>query len=501
MIYPLLMVFIPVLGFMVNSLFNKENPEKGAQWSSFSVGIGLICSIIGLSLIPIHVNEPSVFGFKVDGLSLLMSTLILFVSFIVHQFSLRYMGGDRRYRLYFLKLTAITSSAIAMVFADNVLLFWIAWTCSNFLFVSLMVHKGEWLAAKHSGMLTLKTLCFGSLALLLSFFLMHQSTGSSSITEINAHASQIHSGILTSILMLLVVTAFTQSAQWPFQRWLTSSLNAPTPVSALMLAGLVNGGGVILDRFAPLLLTEKHLLLVLFLIGALTAILGTLWKLLQSDIKRMLANSTMAQMGFIIMQCGLGLFPAAVAHLFWHGLFKSYLFLNAGSVLNAKKQKNEAVKHSFLVFALSCLIGIIGALSFALISEKSPFTLQPTSFLVGFSFISGTQLAYSLLGQVVIYKRILPVFIIVSLMGVFYGESIHFIEFFFPNYSAQVLPNLSPIHFFVFALFCILWLCINLGNVLDLHRTKVWGQLYVSALNGSQPHPKTITAIRNSYEY
>lgn len=501
MIYPILMVLIPLLGFVINSLFYKKNQVKGAQWSSFTVGMGLLSSFIALGLISPNVNEIKFFGFKVDGLSLLMSTLIVFVSFIVHQFSRRYMAGDRNYRPYFLKLAALTSSLIAMVFADNLVLFWMTWSCSNLLLVSLMIHKGEWKAAKHSGTLALKTLCSCSLALLVSFFLMYEATGSTSITDINAQATQIPLFFLSGILVFLVLGALTQSAQWPFHRWLTSSLNSPTPVSALMHAGLVNGGGFVLVRFAPLLLTEGHLLLALFLIGALTAILGTLWKLLQSDMKRMLANSTMAQMGFMMMQCGLGLFPAAVAHLCWHGLFKAYLFLNAGSALKARKEKAPTLKHSPFAFTLSCLIGLAGALSFALVSEKSLLTLQPTTFLVGFAYISGTQLTYSLLRSGALYKRTLPALILVSLIGVFYGESIHLIESFFPTYSAQALPHLNLIHLAVFVLFALLWIGMNLQNVLGLQRTKLWSQLYVKALNGSQPHPKTITASRNIYQY
>jgi NAD(P)H-quinone oxidoreductase subunit 5 len=501
MIYPLFMVLIPLLGFIINGLLYKKKPVKGAQLSSFTIGVGLISGLIGLSFISTQANQITLLGFKVDDLSLLMSMLILFVSFIVHQFSRRYMAGDRNYRPYFLKLAALTSSVMAMVFADNLMLFWMAWSCSNLLLVSLMIHKSEWMAAKHSGILAFKTLCSGSLALLVSFFLMYHATGSASITDINAQATEIPLFFLTGIIAFLVLAALTQSAQWPFHRWLTSSLNSPTPVSALMHAGLVNGGGFILVRFAPLLLTERHLLLALFLIGALTAILGTLWKLLQSDMKRMLANSTMAQMGFMMMQCGLGLFPAAVAHLCWHGLFKAYLFLNAGSALKAGKERTPALKHSPFVFALSCLIGLAGALSFALVSEKALFSMQPTTFLVGFAYISGTQLTYSLLRGGALHQRVLPALILVSLVGVFYGESIHLIESFFPAYSAKALPNLNLIQLLVFALFLFLWLGMNLKSALGLHRTKVWSQLYVSALNGSQPNPKTITASRNTYQY
>lgn len=501
MIYPILMVLIPLFGFIINSLLYKKNPPKGAQITSLCVGLGLIFGFIGIAYISNQPNNTVFLGLKTDGLSLLMGALILFVSFIVHQFSRRYMAGDRQYRVFFLKLSALTSSAIAMVFADNLLLFWMAWSCSNLLLASLMVHKGEWRAAKEAGTLALKTLGSGSLALLVSFFLMYQATGSASITDINAQAAQIPLLFLSGIIVCLILAALTQSAQWPFHRWLSSSLNSPTPVSALMHAGLINGGGFILVRFAPLLLSEANLLLALFLIGALSTILGTLWKLLQSDIKRMLAHSTMAQMGFMMMQCGLGLFPAAVAHLCWHGLFKAYLFLNAGSSLKARKERTQEPQHSFLAFALSCLIGLAGALSFAMVSEKSLFTLQPTSFLVGFAYISGTQLAYSFFKEGALYKRILPALILVSLVGLLYGQSIHLIESLFPAYAANTLPHLNLIHLVVFALFLVLWLGMNLKGALGLQRTKAWSQLYVSALNGSQPHPKTISACRNTYQY
>ena len=501
MILPQFLIFFPFLGLIINAFFYKKKPENAARLSTYILGIGLVCSIIFLCMFGGALHNTTLVGFKSDGLSLVMSALIIFVSFIVHLFSQRYMAGDRKYNHYFFKLSAITFSVIIMVFADNLAIFWTAWTCSNLMLVSLMIHKSEWLAAKYSGVLALKTLFSGSLALIASFFLMYHATGTISISEINANVAQIPSTFLMPIIVLLALSAFIQSAQWPFQRWLISSLNSPTPVSALMHAGLVNGGGFILVRFMPIFLSETSFLQLLFLIGSLTAILGTLWKLLQTDIKRMLANSTMAQMGFMMMQCGLGLFPAAVAHLCWHGLFKAYLFLNAGSALKAKKEKNKSSSISILVFLLSCMMGLTGALCFALISEKTVFSMAPTTFLVGFAFISGTQMAYSLISRGSVYKRLVPTLVLISLMGAFYGESIHLVESFFPAYSTNNLPSLTVMHLVIFALFFMLWLSMNLKNSLQLQNNKRWCQLYVRALNASQPHPSTITASRNTYQY
>jgi len=341
----------------------------------------------------------------------------------------------------------------------------------------------------------------GSLSLLLAFVFIYKESGSLSIDFINSQSMISQSPWLIAILFLMTMTAFIQSAQWPFHAWLTSSLNSPTPVSALMHAGLVNGGGFILVKFSPLFLSAPLILTVIFTVGVVTAIVGTSWKLLQTDIKRLLACSTMAQMGFMMMQCGLGLFPAAIAHLCWHGLFKSFLFLNAGSAVQSKRIVSQKSTNDLPSFLLACLAGSIGAYCFAIVSEKTIFTLQPTTFLVGFAFISGAQFAYTLLRNGSIIKRLIPTFILVAVAGIFYGESIYFIESLLPAFSAKELPSLNLFNIAVFALFLILWLGMSLNVMRHLEKTRVWAKIYMSLLNGSQPHPSTVTTSRKSYQY
>ena len=498
-LYVLNMV-IPFMGLMINAIFYRKNPTKGALLSTLFIWGGLFSSALYLAIAVVTTNQASLWGLKLDGLSLTMNMLIFFVSAIVHQFSRRYLSGDSAYRRYFLSLSAITLTASIMVCADNLLLFWVTWTASNFLLVSLMVHKKTWQAAKKSGELALKLLSLGSLSLLVAFIFLYEESGSLSIDFINNQSMIGQSPWLIAILFLITITALIQSAQWPFHAWLTSSLNSPTPVSALMHAGLVNGGGFILVKFSPVFLSAPLMLTVIFTVGVVTTIAGTSWKLLQTDIKRMLACSTMAQMGFMMMQCGLGLFPAAIAHLCWHGLFKSFLFLNAGSAVQAKRIVSQKSTLDLSSFLLACLAGILGAYCFALVSEKTIFTLQPTTFLVGFAFISGAQFAYSLLQNGNIIKRLIPTFILVAVAGVFYGESIYFIESFLPGFSAKELPSLSPFNIAVFALFFILWLGMSLSISRRLEKTRIWAKIYMSLLNGSQPHPSTITTSRKSYQ-
>jgi NAD(P)H-quinone oxidoreductase subunit 5 len=490
----------PCMGLMINAIFYRKNPMKGARWSTLFIWGGLCLSVFYLVIAVVTKNQASLWGLTLNGLSLTMNMLIFFVSAIVHQFSRRYLSGDRTYHRYFLSLSAITITASIMVCADNLLVLWAAWTASNLLLISLMVHKKTWQAAKNSGELALKSLSLGSLSLLAAFIFLYKESGSLSIDFINNQSMIGQSPWLMAILLLITITAFIQSAQWPFHAWLTSSLNSPTPVSALMHAGLVNGGGFILVKFSPLFISAPLMLTVIFTVGVITAIVGTSWKLLQTDIKRMLACSTMAQMGFMMMQCGLGLFPAAIAHLCWHGLFKSFLFLNAGSAVQSKRIVSQKSTHDLSSLLWACLAGTLGAYCFAIVSEKTIFTLQPTTFLVGFSFISGAQLAYTLLQRGNRMKRLIPTFIMVAGAGVFYGESIYFIESLLPAFSAKELPSLSLFNIAVFVLFFMLWLGMCLNMIGRLEKTTIWAKIYMSLLNGSQPHPSTITTSRKSYQ-
>src|SRR3569833_2724228 len=148
--------------------------------------------------------------------------------------------------------------------------------------------------------------------------------------------------VCASDLLTLVVAAFARSAQFPLHSWLPYSMEGPTPVSALMHAGIVNAGGFLLNRFAPLFVHASDVLHVVFAVGLLTALIGSALMLTQNDIKKSLGYSTMGQMGFMVMECGLGAFSLAVYHLIAHGLFKATLFLGSGGVISDAR-RNDGV--------------------------------------------------------------------------------------------------------------------------------------------------------------
>ncbi|MGZ3757358.1 MAG: proton-conducting transporter transmembrane domain-containing protein [Mucilaginibacter sp.] len=436
--------------------------------------------------------------FHLDKLSLILMCLVAFVAISIGSFSIRYLKGDRRRKAFFLNLSVMVASIFVMVCADNILLLITSWTISNILLAKLMLHKREWKAAKQSSVLALKNFMLGFVFLGAALTILYCITGETSIQVILSKPLGYKWGTVCSVLILLA--AMSQSAIWPFHRWLTSSLNSPTPVSAIMHAGLVNGGGFLLARFAPMLASEPPVLNVIFITGIVTALLGTLWKLMQSDVKRMLACSTMGQMGFMIAQCGLGLFPAAVAHLCWHGLFKAYLFLASGSAAKEKRY-DLGYPPSFKDFLKALFCGLLAAYMFSVTSGKHLLVADTTMFLIFLSMIAGAQFALAIIrgyGKAKLLKAIAATLV----MGAFYGLNVKLIELVLTPLHISLPQPLNVLHGVAAALLLITWLVMLFMRKSLKHPYPKWLLYgYVQMLNASQPHPKTVTANRNEYQF
>ncbi|MFN7038901.1 MAG: proton-conducting transporter membrane subunit [Alphaproteobacteria bacterium] len=437
--------------------------------------------------------------FNMDLLAMSIIILVVLIGVTVGNFASRYMKGDNQYCSFFIFLTLLIAAVTIMVSADNMVMFFGVLAISNALLTRLMVHKANWKAAKASGVLTAKIYLFGVLSIAIAFLLLYNATGLVSIQAVIQ--TKKNSPFITFALILLILGAMAQSAIWPFHKWLISSLNSPTPVSAIMHAGIVNGGGFLLVRFAPLYLRDPGLLTIIFIIGLTTATLGTFWKLMQNDVKRMLACSTMGQMGFMIVQCGLGLFPAAVAHLIFHGMFKAYLFLASG---NAVKEQRLDLGYppTLLSFVCSLLCGIAGSYGFAVASNKLLFAQDTNIVLIAISFIAGCQFALAILKINSLIK--LPVAVIATLIiGLIYGTSIHLIESFLAPLNLMQPQTLNFFHIIGIFIFIGCWLGMLFYHYLaNISWMDKWiRKLYVKGLNSSQPHPTTITYNRNQYKY
>lgn len=460
-VYQYLGISIPMIGFIIMMITTKHT-----QWSIksflYATIAGFLISASSLFLNPdMHLK-----------LSFLLSSLILFVSLNVQKFSIRYMNGDSHYKKFFIKLAALTLSANSMVLAPTDTVFWMFWTLNGLILSTLMAHKNAWRAAKYSGIYTAISLGLGSVSLAVGFLFPEQGFAK----------------------YCLLLAAMIQSAIWPMHRWLLSSLNSPTPVSALMHAGIVNGGGILLVKYHDQFIQDPIIMSIVFGLGLITAIVASFWKLIQVDIKKMLANSTMAQMGFMFMQCGMGLYSAAIAHLCWHGLFKAYLFLNSGSAVNSPSKdldKPSPDKHHFQTLMLT----VIATISFIFASNIHLQTVSTQWILLGMFIITAWQMSKGLLGN----KHLMMDMGFVGTFSGLYGLSLKFIDTCFINHAHFAQP-LRPFFIFGFALLTVLWLCMNSKLFDKIKSSKLWAKLYINGLNASQPYAKTQTAIRQSYQ-
>lgn len=499
--YFLMIILSPLLGLFVNLLFFKKKLPMGSRIASLGIWIGFINALsawfIGL---PFSEKNES-WGFIANEISWLMATLILFISAIVHHFSLHYMAGDRNYRRYFLSLHLITISTLLMVASDNIIILISFWALSNLLLVLLMMHKFHWEGAKQSGVLAIKTFALGVFFLCIGTGLLAYQSDSLSLHLMTTNSENLSPSIRMTALLFIILAAFSQSGGWPFHRWLVSSLNSPTPVSAFMHAGLVNGGGLLIVRFAPIFLHESLLLDIMFIFAVITLILGGIWKLIQSDIKRMLACSTMTQMGFMMMQCGLGLFPAALAHLCWHGLFKAFLFLRSGSTIADDRRKDEERVSTVPTFFLSSLCGVIGAIGFIFGSDFLFTPVDTTTVIVFFSWMTSTQLAHVLLLKNPSIFFVLTASVLCLVTGMIYGLTVHLIEVAVAPLQLWQPQLLNSVHMIAITFIFCIWIGLNLKPFTNYEGSRLWRRFYVRMLNASQPDPKTMTSNRNAYKF
>ena len=428
----------------------------------------------------------------IDSLSLLMAGLIIIVAAIVTSFSRRYMDGNKNYRSFFINLGLLTLSVLTLVLSNHILIFISAWLVMGLLLANMIGHSRDWDQARKSKTIARLYFVFGSGALALALGILGWQTGQWNISGLLMHINAVDTLYLWVSGALIVTAAMVQSALFPFHKWLLASMTAPTPVSAFMHAGLVNAGGFLIVRFVPLFSALPEMLLFIFAIGALTAFLGSFWMLTQSDIKRGLGCSTVAQMGFMVMQCGLGFYTAAIAHLILHGFYKAYHFLAAGSSIAKPQLPLAKINAPIITAPLVLCCGIIAAVIFATMTGKSLTNFDSGLILTAFAALAGMQAAYGLahMTHMNILARSIISVTLVSLATALYA--ILFISI------SAVLPVNDPqpitwLHAAVLGGFTISWLLMIFG----VHQKS--DKAYMKSLNAAQPPLKTILNHRSSY--
>ena len=279
-------------------------------------------------------------GIRIDGLSALMLVVVTFVSLLVQVYSTGYMQGDRGYARYFVFMALFTTSMIGLVLADNLLMLFAFWELvglTSYLLIGFWFHRPSAAAAAKKAFLVTR---LGDLGLLAAMILIWDRAGTLNIAEINEGAemliiagAMISQAAITLFALGLIAGAVGKSAQFPLHIWLPDAMEGPTPVSALVhSATMVAAGVYLLARFFPVLEASATASDMIAWIGAGTAVGAAILALVQTDIKRVLAYSTISQLAFMMFALGVGGYAPAVFHLFTHAMFKAMLFLGSGSV-------------------------------------------------------------------------------------------------------------------------------------------------------------------------
>ncbi len=343
---------LPLLSYALIFFFGKMLPRKG-DW----IGVGLmgVAELLAIRVFiafwkigdPTHrvegaFNWIDVGGFQidagilVDGMTAVMLMVVCTVSFVVHLYSVGYMHGDRRYERYFSFLGFFTFSMLGIVLANNLFFLYVFWELvglSSYLLIGFFFHKHSAANANKKAFLTNRVGDFGFWLGILVFF---TATGTLNYFELFAHvdAGTVKGTLLTWAGVGLFMGCVGKSAQMPLHIWLPDAMEGPTPVSALIHAATMVAAGVyMVARLAPLFGPEAGL--VILYVGAVTAFIAATIALVKTDIKRVLAFSTLSQLGYMVMALGAGDSVNSMFHLTTHAMFKALLFLGAGSVIHA----------------------------------------------------------------------------------------------------------------------------------------------------------------------
>lgn len=357
---------LPFAGFLLIIILGRRiSGATAASIGSIAVGLSMLLS---LCIAAVFVSGPvpglkysqtlwtwltvdgfsPTIGLSLDGLSCVMAVVITVVAFLIHLYSVASMSGDEGYRRFFAYMNLFVGSMLTLVLADNLLLLYLGWEgvglCSYLLI-------GFWYREAANGKAAIKAFLVtrvGDTSFAIGLFLLFFSLGTLQIQELiqKATVSWVPgSAVATAAAALLLGGALGKSAQLPLQTWLPDAMAGPTPVSALIHAAtMVTAGVYLIARMHVLFILAPVIQFAVALIGALTLLMAGVSALTQKDIKRVLAYSTMSQVGYMFLALGAGAWSAAIFHFMTHAFFKALLFLSAGVVIQALDNEHDIFK-------------------------------------------------------------------------------------------------------------------------------------------------------------
>ncbi len=452
--YFILIVLLPLIGFLVNSLLGKKiNSERFSGWFSsllvlipFLIGVYSLFELINLppdsrKIIYTYfswINAGSFsldYSFVVDPLSLVMILVVTGIGFLIHVYSIGYMHGDKGYASFFAYLNLFIFAMLHLILADNFLLIFLGWEgvglCSYLLI-------GFWYEKKFTGDAAKKAFVvnrIGDFGFMTAMFLIFANFGTLNISQFAGSIAgfSVNSPLLVAIALLFFLGATGKSAQIPLFVWLPDAMAGPTPVSALIHAATMVTAGIYLIARTSLLYALAPIAgNVILIIGIATAIISATIALKQNDIKKILAYSTVSQLGFMFIALGTQSYVAAVFHLVTHAFFKALMFLGSGSVIHGMHEEQDIRKMGGLKdkMKITYITFLMGAIA---ISGIPPFS----------GFFSKDEILY----KTFLHAGILPylLVLITAAFTAFYMFRLVGLTFFGkPRYDSHVHPHESP---------------------------------------------------------
>ncbi|WP_417898650.1 NADH-quinone oxidoreductase subunit L [Bacillus haimaensis] len=345
----------PLISFILLLFIGKKLKESSAFVGIALIGLSLIFSVMALwerfsaptfkaTFEWLKIGDVTLTaGYEVNQLNALMLVVVSLVSLLVHIYSKGYMHGDERFHIFYAYLGLFTFAMLALVISPNLIQLYIFWELvglGSFLLIGFYFFKEDAKAAAKKAFIMTR---IGDVGLFIGIILLFWQVGSFEYDAIFAavNAGVISAGMLTLIAILIFIGAMGKSGQFPLHSWLPDAMEGPTPVSALIHAATMVAAGVYLvASLFPLFAASETALMTVAIVGAFTAIFAASIGLVQKDIKRVLAYSTVSQLGFMMLALGSAGYVAGVFHLTTHAFFKALLFLAAGSVIHAAHTQN-----------------------------------------------------------------------------------------------------------------------------------------------------------------
>jgi len=416
-----LVLFIPFIPIMIATLIgflNKKElmPRVAIFFSSLVALLGLYGTYHVMS------TGRDIYSFGgllvFNELSAILVPYVAILGLVIRKYSTRYMWDEPGYKRFFILLNFIFSAIYLLVMSNNLIILTIAWQLMSISLYLLISFNVESKSAIKNGGWTMLVHKLADLFFIIAVILTYKTFGSFDLTELSqkwldmSQSGPIDNSMIYAIGFLFLFAAMMKSAIMPFHLWLPYTSEAPTPVSALMHAGVVNVGGILLNKMAFLLLLTPAVLNVAFVMGLFTAVFASILMLAVSDIKRSLGYSTVGQMGYMIMEVGLGAFSLAIYHLMVHGIFKASLFLESGSLINqARKDPNVPKRLSYEIFwkekpqfnsinmfrmiAFFTVLPVIVFIGVKLVLGEDFFHFNVATLILAFAWLTGTQLFLS----------------------------------------------------------------------------------------------------------